>query len=168
MLPAPADITGPSLSGSCLRALVCSEDSQVLGGLDLAGVSLELGVLPSPGCSGGPWGLYACGFLLSGMLRAQGLIGSRWQVWQMLLSWWLTVVWPGQDWYPKDMPEVIHIAHLKLREVLAGGRLECTEYSQGQVSGYKKGHPRERDRVESGLLVSSFCSFGFLKTGLLV
>lgn len=34
-------------------------------------------------------------FLLSAMLRAQGLIGSRWQAWQMLPSWWLTVGWAG-------------------------------------------------------------------------
>lgn len=79
--------------------MLCSVDSQVLGGLGLAGVFLELGVLPSPGCFGGSWGLYACGFL-SGLLRAQGLIGSRWQAWQMLLGWWLAVVWAGQGWYP--------------------------------------------------------------------
>lgn len=77
---------------------------------------LELGALPSPGCSGGSWGLHACGFLLSGMLRAQRLIGSRWQAWQMLLSWWLAVVWAGQDWYPEDEPEVagLHMAYQKV------------------------------------------------------
>lgn len=99
-----------------MLARVWSEDSQVLGGPDLAGVFSELGVLPSPGCSGGSWGLYACGFLLNCMLRTQGLIGSRWQAWQMLLSWWLTVVWAGQGWYPKDVPEVIgiRVVHQKL------------------------------------------------------
>lgn len=104
----------------CLRARVCSEDSQVLGGLGLAGGFLELGVLPSPGGSGGSWGLSACGFLLGGMLRAQGLIGSRWRAWQMLLSWWLAVGRAGQGWYPKDVPEVIgiHIGHQNLGEVM--------------------------------------------------
>lgn len=47
---------------SCLVcACVCNEDSQVLGGLELADDFLELGVPPSPGRSKGSWGLYACG-----------------------------------------------------------------------------------------------------------
>lgn len=58
------------------RACVCDEDSQVLGGLELAGGVLELGVLPSPGRSGGSWGLYACGFPAE--QHAQGP-GANWE-----------------------------------------------------------------------------------------
>lgn len=94
---------------------------------------LELGALPSTGCSGGSWGLHACGFLLSGVLRAQGLIGSRWQAWQMLLRWWVTVVWAGQGWCPKAVPEITgsHRVHQKLREVMGQSGQECGQSGVG-------------------------------------
>ena len=91
---------------------VCNEDSQVLGGLELAGIFLELGVLPSPGRSGGSWGLYACGFPAE--RPAQGL-GANWEQVAGLANAaeLVTVVLAGQGWYPKDVPEVtgIHTEH---------------------------------------------------------
>lgn len=41
---------------------------------------------PALAALGAPGACMHVVFLLSGLLRAQGLIGSRWQAWQMLLS----------------------------------------------------------------------------------